>query len=357
MKLKLPPAVDDLCRYLNNTNHTPIIVGGWVRDQLLSIDCKDIDIEVYGDTTLEKLKTHLENFGPVNVVGAQFQVLKLNLGALEVDISLPRRDVKTGSGHRGFKIIADPTMTFKAAAIRRDFTINAMGFNPITEEILDPFNGQKDLKNRILKHTSSAFSEDPLRVLRAMQFTARFDLKINPETVTLCQEQDLSELSKDRIIDEFKKLFLKAPRPSRGLKLLQALGINILLTNLMTYTRSWEDKYTFIDTLTQESQHIKDEVRFPLLLAALCYDMHQDIAKKCLRQFTANNTLIRTVCTLINPNPKPILMGKDFVKYGVKEGKEIGEWLKKAYAAQLMGKFSNNNEAQAWLDVQFLRNI
>lgn len=351
--MKTPTSLLAIISNLIKHKLTPIIVGGWVRDQLLGIQCKDIDIEVFGDTTLEELKSHLSDFGPVNVVGAQFQVLKLKIEDMEVDISLPRRDVKTGSGHRGFEITADPQMTFKQAAVRRDFTINAMGYNPQTEEILDPFNGQNDLKNRVLKHTSPAFSEDPLRVLRAMQFAARFELTIHPDTITLCRQQNLTELSRDRITDEFKKLLLKAARPSLGLKLINTLGINTLVPNLMAHTKSWEDKCQFIDTLAHDSLHMKADERFPLLLAALCYDMTQDIAKKCLRQFTANNTLIRKVCQLINPLPRPILSGKDFIKYGVKEGKEIGDWLKKGYEAQLNGEFSNHHMAQNWVSKLF----
>ncbi|HEX9439454.1 MAG TPA: polynucleotide adenylyltransferase, partial [Roseiflexaceae bacterium] len=164
----------------------PLIVGGAVRDQLLGYALKDIDIEVYR-LSIEQLAEVLTPFGRLDAVGRSFGILKLRLpGGREFDFALPRRESKIGAGHRGFLAAPDPTMTPREAAARRDFTINAMALTP-AGEILDFFGGQADLHARILRHTTAAFAEDPLRVLRGMQFAARFDMRLAPETAALCR--------------------------------------------------------------------------------------------------------------------------------------------------------------------------
>ncbi|MEE8394645.1 MAG: hypothetical protein V3S29_01225, partial [bacterium] len=211
---------------LSRAGGRPVLVGGWVRDFLLGRPASaDFDLEVFGlePTRLQKV---LQQFGPVNAVGRRFGVLKLSTGKAEYDVSVPRRESKTGKGHKGFWVGADPGMTFEEAAARRDFTINAMGY-PLLEEglLLDPFGGERDLRAGVLRHVGPAFGEDPLRVLRAMQFAGRFDLTIAPETVAVCREQDLAELPRERLWEEFKKLLLLAPNPSRGLLWAGPLGI------------------------------------------------------------------------------------------------------------------------------------
>jgi tRNA nucleotidyltransferase (CCA-adding enzyme) len=154
------------------TGGTPIAVGGYVRDHLLGIDSKDIDIEVF-NISPEDLRTVLGRFGTLNAVGVSFGVLKLHFkDGTEYDFTLPRRESKSGQGNRGFIVDCDPSMTFVEAARRRDYTINAMGINLVTGEFLDPFNGQKDLRQRILRAPSEHFVESPIRVLRGMQFAA-----------------------------------------------------------------------------------------------------------------------------------------------------------------------------------------
>ena len=163
------------------------LVGGCVRDALLGIAHKDFDLEVYG-VNYEQLEKALSVHGRVDLVGKSFGVIKFSSreGA-QWDFSLPRRDSKTSAGHKGFQIEFDADISPKEAASRRDFTVNALMFDPRTGEYLDFFNGQNDLQNRVLRHTSPAFSEDPLRVLRGMQFAARFDLTAAPETIELCR--------------------------------------------------------------------------------------------------------------------------------------------------------------------------
>ena len=181
---------------------------------------KDWDLEVYG---LEPptLRALLDRFGSVNVVGEAFTVYKLGS---DLDVSLPRRERKSGRGHRAFVIDGDPTMSFEEAARRRDFTINAMLQDPLTEELIDPFHGLADLKSRILRAVSAeTFAEDSLRVLRAAQFAARFEFEIDEATVALCRQIDLSDLPPERVWGELEKLLLQAERPSLGFKWLQKL--------------------------------------------------------------------------------------------------------------------------------------
>ena len=198
-----------------------LCVGGFVRDRLLGRTSKDLDIEVFG-IAADALPTLLQTLGRVEPVGQAFPVYKL--GA--IDVALPRRESKTGRGHKGFTVEGDPSMTFEEAARRRDFTINAIGWDPLTDEYLDPFNGRKDLELRVLRIVDpSTFADDSLRVLRALQFAARFELTIDPETARICKTISLDDLPAERIWGEFEKLLLQAERPSIGFALARELGV------------------------------------------------------------------------------------------------------------------------------------
>ncbi|HEY4414097.1 MAG TPA: HD domain-containing protein [Verrucomicrobiae bacterium] len=202
------------------------LVGGCVRDALLGIAHKDFDLEVYG-VGYETLARALSAHGRVDLVGKSFGVIKFSSRRGEQwDFSLPRRDSKTAAGHKGFQVEFDPNITPQAAASRRDFTINALMFDPRTGEYLDFFGGRKDLADRILRHTSSAFTEDPLRVLRGMQFAARFNLTPAPETVELCQSivGTFSELAVERVGMEWFKWASMSQQPAAGLLFLKDTG-------------------------------------------------------------------------------------------------------------------------------------
>ena len=190
-----------------------LFVGGWVRDRLLSRESKDIDIEVYGLSS-DALRALLAALGQVGTVGESFTVYKL--GAL--DISMPRRESKSGRGHRGFTVVGDPNLSVAEAARRRDFTVNAIAWDPLLEEYLDPVGGRADLQRGILRVVDpERFTDDSLRVLRGIQMAARFDLTLEPDTVALCRGVPLDDLPAERIWGEIEKLLLKATRPSRGL--------------------------------------------------------------------------------------------------------------------------------------------
>jgi tRNA nucleotidyltransferase (CCA-adding enzyme) len=199
------------------------LVGGCVRDWLLGTAVKDFDVEVYG-LGYERLTNVLSRWGRVDVVGRSFGVVKLTVAPGETyDFTLPRTDSKVGAGHRGFEVQCDPDLSPREAAARRDFTINALMWDPRRNQLLDFFDGRGDLDRRILRHTSDAFPEDPLRVLRGMQFAARFRLTAAPETVMLCRSiaDSYRELATERVREEWFKWAAKSVVPSAGLNFLR----------------------------------------------------------------------------------------------------------------------------------------
>jgi tRNA nucleotidyltransferase (CCA-adding enzyme) len=198
-----------------------LIVGGWVRDRLMGRTSKDIDIEVFG-LDAEALRRVLSTFGPVNIVGESFTVYKVG----DLDVSLPRRESKTGRGHKGFAVTGDPSLSPREAARRRDFTINAISWDPLTDEYVDPFDGRGDIGRRLLKAVDPAtFAEDSLRVLRGIQFAARFEFQLETSTADLCRTIPLDDLPAERIWGEIEKLLLQARRPSIGFELALQLGV------------------------------------------------------------------------------------------------------------------------------------
>ncbi|MDX6443499.1 MAG: hypothetical protein QOH71_573 [Blastocatellia bacterium] len=220
--MNIPDRVVSLAEAVRREGGRALLVGGCVRDELMGQTPKDWDVEIYGIPP-ERLRELLDAFGPVNVVGEAFTVYKL--GA-HLDVSLPRRERKTGRGHRAFFIEGDPEMSFEEATARRDFTINAILQDPLTGEIIDPHNGRVDIDRGIIRAVSAdTFSDDSLRVLRAVQFAARFEFRVEPETVVLCRAMDLSDLPGERVWGEMEKLLLRARRPSIGFGWLHALGV------------------------------------------------------------------------------------------------------------------------------------
>ncbi len=220
--LVTPPA--ELQKLLSATPELAraFLVGGCVRDALLGLAVKDFDLEVFG-VSYERLAKALRRWGRVDYVGQSFGVAKLTTGSgLAYDFAIPRRDRKVALGHKGFAVEFDADITPQEAASRRDFTLNALMFDPRRGEVLDFFGGQADLRDRVLRHTSDAFAEDPLRVLRGMQFASRFNLRVAPETVALCRsiKASFGELAVERVGDEWFKWAAKSVVPSVGLRFL-----------------------------------------------------------------------------------------------------------------------------------------
>jgi tRNA nucleotidyltransferase (CCA-adding enzyme) len=228
MWVPLPSGLRALLSRLTKAGGRPYVVGGVVRDALLGLSPKDFDVEVFG-LAPERLKEVLESAGRVNTVGEAFTVYKLSRleGVVgEVDVSLPRRDSKTGRGHRGIAAFGDPGLPVEEAARRRDFTVNALLYDAATDTIVDPHGGRRDLENRVLRAVDAqTFGEDPLRALRAVQMAARFELKVEEGTARLCASMPLHELPRERVWGEIEKLLLKARRPSIGFALLREWGM------------------------------------------------------------------------------------------------------------------------------------
>jgi tRNA nucleotidyltransferase (CCA-adding enzyme) len=276
------PLVEAIAREVAGLGGRALIVGGWVRDRLLGRTSKDVDLEVFGIQP-EPLRLLLTRFGSVNAVGESFRFYMVG----GVAVSLPPRDSKTGQGHRGFTVEGDPTMSIADAARRRDFTINAIAFDPLTREYLDPFNGREDLCARTLRAVDPrTFGEDSLRVLRAVQFVARFDCTLEPATRALCERIPLDDLPAERVWGEIEKLLLQATRPSAGLKLALELGvIRRLFPELDALVGCpqepewhpegdvWVHTLMVVDEARTRIEDLEHAAKVTVMLGALCHDV------------------------------------------------------------------------------------
>ncbi|UCD93408.1 MAG: CCA tRNA nucleotidyltransferase [Candidatus Zixiibacteriota bacterium] len=208
-------------------------VGGAVRDKMLdqTIEVKDRDYLVCGIPYLE-LSGILKKFGHVDLVGRSFGVIKFTQHQGEekytFDVALPRKEFSTGVGHKDFSVAFEPNLKVEDDLTRRDFTINAMAISLENDELIDPFGGQLDLKNRVIRMVSAqSFPEDPLRMLRAVQFAARFEFDIEPDTFAAMTEHAslIGSVSSERITEELNKMLVRADRPSIGFRLMQSSGL------------------------------------------------------------------------------------------------------------------------------------
>ena len=273
-----------------------LVVGGFARDEALSritgrpVESKDIDVEVYG-VEFERVKEIIQELGTVNVVGDHFAVAKLKKEETghDLDISIPRRDSKTDVGHRGFLVTGDPCMSVREAARRRDLTINSLAMNPRTGELIDEYGGLEDLKRGILRATDpELFPDDPLRVLRVMQFAARFEFEVDPATAELCRGIDLTELPKERIGEEWNKLMLKSNRPSVGLEVARNLGVlkqlhpDLEILNTIEQEPDWHPEgnvWNHTKNATDAAARVIREERLSsedalvVMYGALCHDL------------------------------------------------------------------------------------
>ncbi len=222
LKDDLHAAVLDIAASVRSAGGRALMVGGSVRDLVSGVrEVKDVDLEVFGvaPDVLQKVIGAKYGFDPC---GLSFGVLKIQ--HLDIDVSLPRRETKRGSGHKGFLIDSDPSLSVAEAATRRDFTVNAMYYDPLEDVLEDPHGGLEDLRAKRLRHVSDKFAEDPLRVLRGVQFIARFDLDPAPETVEMCRGMTMEGLPAERLLEEWSKLLLKGRWISKGLAFLRDTG-------------------------------------------------------------------------------------------------------------------------------------
>lgn len=211
-----------MARAVRDAGGRALVVGGWVRDRLLGRESKDIDLEIYG-LSIDRLVPVLQRFGNVEPVGQSFPVYKV----ATIDIALPRRESKIGRGHKAFDVQGDPFMSVEEASRRRDFTVNAIAWDPLADEYLDPHGGRRDLDARLLRLVDArTFPDDSLRVLRAVQLAARFEFDVDDATKAICRAIPLDDLPAERVWGELEKLLLLAPHPSRGFEL--ARGLNVV---------------------------------------------------------------------------------------------------------------------------------
>lgn len=259
-----------------------LCVGGFVRDRLMERASEDLDLEVFGIPE-GHLRSLLSTLGRVEPVGQAFPVYKLG----HIDVALPRRESKAGRGHKGFIVEGDPAMPFEEAARRRDFTINAIGWDPLTGEYLDPFEGRADLARRLLRVVDPAtFGDDSLRVLRALQFAARFELTLEPDTALICRAIALDDLPAERIWGEFEKLLLQAHRPSIGFALARELGVieQILPEMVPLYDCPqdaewhpegdvWTHTLMVIDEARKRNGDLERARLATIMLSAVCHDL------------------------------------------------------------------------------------
>jgi tRNA nucleotidyltransferase (CCA-adding enzyme) len=278
----IDPRVVQVASSIQEAGGRALLVGGYVRDTVLGVPSKDYDLEVYG-LPLARLEEVLRSVGEIVAIGRSFGVLRVK--GIDCDISLPRRDSKTGRGHRGFQVDLDPGLDFATAGRRRDLTINSMGLDPLSGEILDPHGGRRDLERGVLHATDPAhFSEDPLRGLRVAQFAARFEMTPDAELRRLCSELDLSELPGERFFEEFRKLLLKGKRPSLGLDFLRETGLLRFFPELESMVGTpqdddwhpegtvWEHTLLVVDRAARERTG-KEEEDLVVLFGALCHDL------------------------------------------------------------------------------------
>jgi tRNA nucleotidyltransferase (CCA-adding enzyme) len=260
-----------------------LFVGGCVRDHFLNIATKDIDIEVYG-LSYKQIVRILKPYFHVGWVGQSFGTVKVDN---EVDLSLPRTESKTGAGHKGFDVVSDPFLDPTIALARRDFTINAIGLR-IDGTVIDPFHGRDDIQKGILRAPTEAFCEDPLRVLRGMQFAARFGFEMEQKTLALCKRvlPEFDTLSAERIWTEWEKWAVQGRFPGKGLQLLRDSGWIVRFPEIEALIDVPQnpiyhpegDVFTHTKLTCDAAVQVADELSFCdseraiLLFAALCHD-------------------------------------------------------------------------------------
>lgn len=294
--ITLEPKVLEIIQELKDRGNLSLIVGGAVRDSILGIEAKDVDIEVYA-INYNDLMEFLSKHGRVDLVGKKFGVIVFNPKGCEMkyDFSVPRRENKVGVGHAEFEISFDENISIKEAALRRDTSWNALAYDPITNEIHDFFNGVEDLKNRIIRHTSDKFKEDYLRIARLQQFQSRFDFEIHPSTIEIVKEMlsnnnEFNLLSKERLCEEWLKWAEKGIRHDNIFKFLRD-------TTLIDF---YPELKALKETPQDEVFHPEGHVEFH---TELCLKRIDEVIKE--NNITGTEKIIIVMATLMHDIAKP----------------------------------------------------
>jgi tRNA nucleotidyltransferase/poly(A) polymerase len=404
--MNLTPNTEKVLNQLEADGFTPYIVGGSVRDVIMGLDSKDVDIEVYGGQP-ESIAKSLKKIGHVDEVGKSFGVLKIAIDGEDFDVSLPRTDSKIGDGHKGFSVEVNPDLSLDEATARRDYTINALMYTHRLGFIVDKHGGLKDLENGQLRHVSEAFDEDPLRVLRGVQMASRFDMEMHPDTVARAQKlkSSFNDLATERVAIEFDKLHLKGKNARRAFKVLQATGwdsnfpglaeINdeklhtdlsnahhvadreslnnqdktVLITSMITSKMNRKDrekflKSTVIGEKTQGIIRILSETNLPEKQdSASMRFWADDLGKVSIRNYShmleaqgrkdeAKSLLAKAEAVGIADRAEAgMIQGRDVIARHpeVKTGPWLGKMLKAALHDQYNEKFRTQKQADQWL--------
>jgi tRNA nucleotidyltransferase (CCA-adding enzyme) len=279
----LPDVARSIAVAVERAGGRALVVGGWVRDRLIGHPSQDVDIEVYG-LEPELLRAVLSRVGPVNAIGESFTVYKV----ADIDVALPRRESKTGRGHKAFEVTGDPWLPPEESARRRDFTVNAIAWDPLTGAYIDPFDGRGDLleRRRLRMVDPLTFGDDSLRVLRGLQLAARFELEMDAETKAICRSLPLDDLPAERVWGEIEKLLLLARRPSIGLRLADDLGVVARLFPELKALDGcpqepewhpegdvWVHTLMVIDEARTRIDDLPHPKRVAVMLGAVCHDL------------------------------------------------------------------------------------
>ncbi|WP_418186939.1 CCA tRNA nucleotidyltransferase [Aliarcobacter lanthieri] len=294
IKIDIPKILVDILNDLKSLGAKPVLVGGCVRDSFLGKQIKDYDIEIFDLNHIEIIQKCLEKYSSVKLVGKSFGVLTLKIDGYDFDFSLPRYEQKTGFLHQDFEVFTNANLSFKEASKRRDFTINAIGYDYFNNIFLDEFDGIEDLKNKKIKHINdTTFIEDSLRVYRAIQFASRFEFEIDKNTKELCKKlvinNELKFLPKERVFEELKKLLLKSNKPSIGIKLLKEF-------NIMDFTTNAE----IIDNLAEilKDKDFDEFRKLYLFYSCLTKNLEEKELIKFLNSLTNDKKLIKEILLL-----------------------------------------------------------
>ncbi|MDA1354614.1 MAG: hypothetical protein O3A01_09175, partial [bacterium] len=350
----LPPWIAQIDAAVSQAGGRLIIVGGFVRDCVLKYRPIDLDIEVYQIASLDGLREILSEFGDVNQEGAFFGVLSLKVNETiseghyidRAEFALPRLESSTGPGHKDFEIAHKPNLSFTQAARRRDFTVNAMGYDLRTKQLLDPYHGIRDAERRELHAVSDAFMEDPLRVFRAMQFAGRYGLSIGDDVIHYANKMDISGLTEDRMYRELGKLLIGSARPSFGLQWAQALGIGRALPELGELAQNapeWEIIMEETDhlVLTRPSSDHQNTAAYSHMLRAIIKAIPKAKQLRFLQRFVPNKKVISALIPSANFRRVALILAESIYDIGAEgitfEKDRFIEWQSTPEVKQFIG--------------------
>lgn len=335
----------EIARDIRQAGGRAYFVGGKVRDALMGLDTKDVDIEVYG-VPPGTLREILARHGEIYEKGASFGVLSLR--HTDLDIAMPRTESRTGAKHRDFDVSVDPYLSTYAASRRRDFTVNAMMQDVCTGEILDHWGGRDDLRAGVLRRVDeSTFPEDALRVFRAAQFAARFGFSVEPETLALMRRMDVRDVTRERVFEETAKALLKAEKPSVFFFVLRDTGhLDVFFSEVAQTIGVGQnpkyhpegDVFTHTMLVLDAAAALRARAQWPLafLLAALCHDLGKinatelqpdgritayrhpqtgvPLARRQMERLTSHTRLIQYVTNMVEMHMRPNMLAMDHSK-------------------------------------------